>query len=205
MYSRSVDKGKRLHKECETLSVAPHRRPKSLVDNSFSLAAYNAEPCFFKEIPGELRDNVSVNLLDSPDIHPMDDNDDDDALSLFGDREIDQTDHCGNRKQNDHDIGDICPKDKSEAEEEEELMSLDVFLESIDSSTSMTAPKGPPILPKLATLVNDRFKTELETGQRKQIKGKYMVPENCTELFWPPVNEHISNLLKADAKGLIEL
>ena len=205
MYSRSVDKGKRLHKECETLSVAPHRRPKSLVDNSFSLAAYNAEPCFFKEIPGELRDNVSVNLLDSPDIHPMDDNDDDDALSLFGDREIDQTDHCGNRKQNDHDIGDICPKDKSEAEEEEELMSLDVFLESIDSSTSMTAPKGPPILPKLATLVNDRFKTELETGQRKQIKGKYMVQENCTELFWPPVNEHISNLLKADAKGLIEL
>ena len=25
-----------------------------------------------------------------------------------------------------------------------------------------------------------------------------MVPENCTELFWPPVNEHIWN---PDAKG----
>ena len=118
------------------------------------------------------------------------------------DREIDQTDHCGNRKQSDHDTGDICPKDKSGTEEEEELMPSDVFLESIDSSTSMTAPKGPPILPKLATLVNDRLKTELETGQRKQIKGKYMVPENCTELFWPPVNEHIWNPLQADAKGV---
>ena len=171
------------------------------MDNSFSMAAYNAEPCFSKEIPGESRDNVSVNLLASPDIHLMDDNDDD-ALSLFGDREIYQTDHCGNRKQNDHDIGDICPKDKSGAEEEEELMSLDVFLESIDSSTSMTAPKGPPILPKLATLVNDRFRTELETGQRMQIKGKYMVPEKCNELFWPPVSEHIWNPLKADAKGV---
>ena len=76
------------------------------------------------------------------------------------------------------------------------------FLESIDSSSSMTVPKGPPILPKLATLVNDRFKTELETGQRKQIKAKYMVPENCTEIFWPPVNEHIWNPLKPDAKGV---
>ena len=81
-------------------------------------------------------------------------------------------------------------------------MSLDVLFESIDSSTSMTAPKGPPILPKLATLVNDRFKAELETSQRKQSKGKYMVPENCTELFWPPVNDHIWNPLKPDAKGV---
>ena len=81
-------------------------------------------------------------------------------------------------------------------------MPSDVFLESIDSSTSMTVPKGPPILPKLATLVNDSFKTELETGQRKQIKDKYMVPENCTEIFWPPVNEHICNPLKPDVKGV---
>ena len=123
------------------------------MDTSFSMAAYNAETCFSKDIPGE--------LLDSPEIHPMDDNDDDDALSLFGDGEIEETGHCGNRRQNDHDTGDICPKDKSGMEEEEELMSLDVFLESIDSSTSMMAPKGPPGLPKLATLLHDRCKTEL--------------------------------------------
>ena len=106
----------------------------------------------------------------------MDDNDDD-ALSIFGDREIDQTDLCGNRKQDDHNTGDIIPKDKSGTVEEEELTSSDIFLESIDSSTSMTAPEGPPTLPKFATLVNDRVKTELETGQRKQIKEKHMVPE----------------------------
>ena len=29
-----------------------------------------------------------------------------------------------------------------------------------------------------------------------------MVPENCTELFWPPVNEQIWNPLKPDAKGV---
>ena len=40
-------------------------------------------------------------------------------------------------------------------------MSSDFFLERIDSSTSMTAAKGPPIMPELATVVNDRFKTEL--------------------------------------------
>ena len=80
-------------------------------------------------------------------------------------------------------------------------MSSDMFLESIDSSTTITAPKGPPVSANLATLVNTRFKTELETGQHKQIKAKYLVPEKCTDLFWPPVNEHIWNPLKPDVKA----
>ena len=197
--SRSGKKGKSICKESETLSVAPHRRQTSLVDNSVSMLVCNAEPCSPKDNSHDLIDNISVNLLDSTDIHPRDD---DDALSLFGDREIDPNDHRGNRKQDDHDTGESCLKGTTGTEDHDELMPSDVFLESIDSSTSMTVPKGPPILPKLATLVNDRFKTELETGQRKQIKAKYMVPENCTEIFWPPVNEHIWNPLKPDAKGV---
>ena len=164
-----------------------------------AIVACNAEPYSPKDNSHDLIDNISVNLLDSTDIHPRDD---DDALSLFGDREIDPNDHPGNRKQDDHVTGESCLKDTPGTEDHDELMPSDVFFESIDSSTSMTVSKGPPILPKLATLVNDRFKAELETGQRKQIKAKYMVPENCTQIFWPPVNEHIWNTLKPDAKGV---
>ena len=84
--SRSGKKGKSLCKESETLSVAPHRWQTSLVDTSVSMLVCNAEPCSPKDNSHDLIDNISVNLLDSTDIHPRDD---DDALSLFGDREID--------------------------------------------------------------------------------------------------------------------
>ena len=101
----------------------------------------------------------------------------------------------------DADQGQANLQNNSDQQDHEELISSDVFLESIDSSTSITAPKGPPVPANLDTLVNTRFKTELETGQRKQIKAKYLLPENCTDLFWPPVNEHIWNPLKPDIKG----
>ena len=95
MSSWSSKKEKRLCKESKTLSVAPHRWQTSLVDKSVSMLACNGEPCSLKDNSHDLIDNISVTLLDSTDIHPRDD---DDALSPFGNQEIDPNDHRGNHK-----------------------------------------------------------------------------------------------------------
>ena len=131
---------------------------------------------------------------------------DDDALSLFGGRDIDQDDHRGTRNQDDQikpgtDPGQASLDVESNQVGQEDLPSSDAFLESIDCYTTISAPKGPPVGTRLATLVNARFQKELESSQRKQIKAKHLVPENCNNLFWPPVNEQVWNSLKTDAKG----
>ena len=198
-------RGKITRTESATISVAPHRQKKpSVINEPSSATSQPPTDISFGVHQSGPGDNMHQNSPDPSQQQPVDD----DVLSLYGDHDIDQADHRVNRKnddpndpESDADQGQANLQNKCDQQGHEELISSDVFLESIDSSTSITVLKGPPVSANLATLINTRFKTELETGQRKQIKAKYLVPENCTDLFWPPVNEHIWNPLKPDVKG----
>ena len=93
---------------------------------------------------------------------------DDDVLSLYGNHDIDQADHCVNRTNDDPTDpepdavqGQGSLQNKTAQQDHEELISSDLFLESIDGSASITALTDPPVSANLATLVNARFKTEL--------------------------------------------
>ncbi len=105
----------------------------------------------------------------------------DDVLSLFGENDID----------------DDVVVNQNEAE----LNEQNAFVDLVASATSMATITGPPITAHLAETVNKKFQTELETSQRKGLLDKYHVPENCSDVHRPRVNQQVWSSLRADAKA----
>ena len=93
----------------------------------------------------------------------------DDAVSIFGGNEFEPT---------------------SESDDN------DSFLESIDLSLRSSDVAGPPISDKIATIINEMFSKDLGFKKRKEILGKYSVPQTCTNFFVPKLNEQILSKLK---------
>ena len=54
---------------------------------------------------------------------------------------------------------------------------------------------APPIKPKLAEIVNNRFSSILPLEQLKQKDEKHLQPENCDKLIVPECNKVIKDLL----------
>ena len=103
------------------------------------------------------------------------------AVSLFGEPDLD-----------DNDIQDP---------NESEVIAQDAFLDQIDMATAISVPKGPPVADHLAKILNDKFHIELESAQRKQLIGKYLIPENCTGFYRPRVNPQVWGTIRPETKS----
>ena len=67
----------------------------------------------------------------------------------------------------------------------------DTFLDAVNISLCASDFTGPPVSDKIATIVNEKFPTDLGIQKRKEILGKYLTPENCSNVFVPRINEQI--------------
>ena len=105
----------------------------------------------------------------------------DDAVSLFGEQDLD-----------DNDIQDP---------NESEVIAQDAFLDHIDMATAISVPKGPPVSDHLAKILNNKFHIELESAQRKQLIGKYLIPEHCTGFYRPCVNPQVWGTIRPETKS----
>ena len=69
-------------------------------------------------------------------------------------------------------------------------------------ATAISVPKGPPVADHLAKFLNDKFHIELESAQRKQLIGKYLIPEKCTGFYRPRVNPHVWGTIRPETKSV---
>ncbi len=125
----------------------------------------------------------------------------DDIISLFGEHDIDQDIESDDIDQDNvrHHASPsvISHPDQAHAD----VMSTeDDFLDSVDTTTSVSIPKSPPISDHLSKILNSRFQNDLDSAQRKQIQAKHLLPENCTKFYAPCVNPPIWSPLKAYVK-----
>ena len=68
-------------------------------------------------------------------------------------------------------------------------------------ATAISAPKGPPVVDHLAKILNERFSIEFESAQRKQLIGKYLIPEDCTGIYRPCVNPQVWCTIRPEANS----
>ena len=92
----------------------------------------------------------------------------DDALSLFGEQDIDEGVNAS-----------------------ASLQSQEDFLMEVANAIATEKPTGPPISEHLAKILNEKFHIELELAQRKGLIEKYLTPENCTGFYRPRINKEI--------------
>ena len=72
----------------------------------------------------------------------------------------------------------------------------DRFFELIDDNLISSDGFGPPISERIAKIINEKFTTDLGLDKRKEILEKYKIPADCTNLFVRRVNEPIWAKLK---------
>ena len=66
---------------------------------------------------------------------------------------------------------------------------------------AISAPKGLPVAEHLTKILNDKFHLEFESTQQKQLIDKYLVPENCSGLYWPRVNPQVWGTIRPEVKS----
>ena len=131
-----------------TQSVAPRRLHSESAHSDADKSIGSPAP-----LVGHINENRSAN---------------DDALSLFGEQDIDEGVNAS-----------------------ENLQSQEDFLTEVTNAIVTEKPTGPPISEHLAKILNDKFHIELELAQRKGLIDKYLTPENCTGFYRPRINKEI--------------
>ena len=131
-----------------TQSVAPHRLPSESAHSDADKSIGSPAP-----IAGHINENRPAT---------------DDAISLFGEQDIDEGVNAS-----------------------ENLQSQEDFLTEVTNAIATEKPTGPPISEYLAKILNDKFHIELELAQRKGVIEKYLTPENCTGFYRPRINMEI--------------
>ena len=106
----------------------------------------------------------------------------DDAVSLFGEQDPD--DNNDNQDPNENDT-----------------IVQGAFLGKIDMATAISAHKGRPVADHLAKIWTDKFHIEFESAQRKQLIGKYLIPENCTGFYRPRVIPQVWGTIRPEANS----
>ena len=161
--------------------------PDSLyTSNGNNISSYDSEEAFFTPASEEAQqpasDEASTHASDEGTNHPKKGSislagptksSEDDAISIFG----------GNDYENSPDL------DMDE--------DNDNFLDAVNISLRASDFTGPPVSDKVATIVNEKFTTDLGVQKRKEILGKYLTPENCSNFFVPRINEQIWGKLQS--------
>ena len=73
----------------------------------------------------------------------------------------------------------------------------DNFLDTVNMSLRASDFTGPPVSDKVATIVNEKFTTDLGVDKQKEILEKYLTQENCNNFFVPRINEQIWGKLQS--------
>ena len=151
--------------------------PASLhTSNCNNISSYDSEEAFFTPASEEAQQSASDEAIthtsDEGTKHPKKG-----STSLAGPTKSSEDDAISSFDGNDY-------ENSSEIDMDEDN---DNFLDTVNMSLGASDFTGPPVSDKVATIVNEKFTTNLGVYKRKEILEKCLTPENSNKFLFPEV------------------